>query len=107
MIYRSITKYNPVYDDFSPQMLSYSDWLKLGFENGANYDASRCSVASIHARCRSRAMRSARDSGFRLFECLLLESGKIGSSRSWPRFTSQSHFEFDHKILEVRAHLSS
>jgi hypothetical protein len=29
VVYRAITKYNAVYDDFSPQMLSYLSWPKV------------------------------------------------------------------------------
>ena len=36
VVYRAITKYNAVYDDFSPQMLSYLGWLKVWLETGVN-----------------------------------------------------------------------
>jgi hypothetical protein len=36
IIYRAITKYNAVYDDLSPQMLSYLGWLKEWLETGVN-----------------------------------------------------------------------
>jgi hypothetical protein len=36
VVYRAITKYNAVYDDFSPQMLSYLGWLKVWLGTGVN-----------------------------------------------------------------------
>ncbi|MBR0991900.1 hypothetical protein JQ580_14400 [Bradyrhizobium japonicum] len=36
VVYRAVTKYNAVYEDFSPQMLSYLSWLKVWLETGVN-----------------------------------------------------------------------
>jgi hypothetical protein len=36
VVYRAITKYNAVYDDLSPQMLSCLNWLKTWLETGVN-----------------------------------------------------------------------
>jgi hypothetical protein len=36
VVYRAITKYNAVYDDLSPQMLSYLGWLKVWLETGVS-----------------------------------------------------------------------
>lgn len=36
VVYRAITKYNAVYDDFSPQMVSYLSWLKVWLGTGVN-----------------------------------------------------------------------
>lgn len=36
VVYRAVTKYSAVYDDFSPQMLSYLSWLKVWLETGVN-----------------------------------------------------------------------
>jgi len=36
VVYRAISKYNAVYDDLSPQMLSYLNWLKVWLETGVN-----------------------------------------------------------------------
>lgn len=36
VVYRAITKYHAVYDDFSPQMLSYLSWAKVWMMTGVN-----------------------------------------------------------------------
>jgi hypothetical protein len=36
VVYRAISKYRAVYDDLSPQMFSYLNWLKVWLETGVN-----------------------------------------------------------------------
>ncbi|WP_441232569.1 hypothetical protein [Bradyrhizobium sp. 1200_D9_N1_1] len=36
VVYRAITKYSAVYDDLSPQMLSYLSWAKVWLATGVN-----------------------------------------------------------------------